>query len=101
MAQGTPVKAKKRKKSVLKNIRKAGRRTLINRANRTRVSRAIKRLRAALGRGDAPTAEQLLGRTVSAIDRAIRKKALRKNTADRYNSRLSLALNALRAAKTA
>ena len=37
MAQGTPVKHKKKSKSVLKNIRQSERRAAVNRMNRTRV----------------------------------------------------------------
>jgi ribosomal protein S20 len=41
MAQGTPVKHKKKTKSVLKNIRQAEARQAINRMNRTRVRTAM------------------------------------------------------------
>jgi len=37
--------------------------------------------------------------TFSEIDKAIRKRTLSENTANRYKSRLTLALNALRAKK--
>jgi small subunit ribosomal protein S20 len=97
MPQGTPVKAKKRKKSVLKNIRQAERRTVVNRSNRTRVRTAMKGMRAALSVGDVAAVEKMLSGTISAIDRAIQKGVLHANTASRYKSRLTLALNALRA----
>lgn len=101
MPQGTPVKAKKKKKSVLKNIRQTERRTIANRVNRTRVRSAIKKLRAAILAGDAAGAEKLLSATMSAIDRAIQKRVLHDNTASRYKSRLTLAYNSLRAPKPA
>ena len=101
MPQGTPTKVKKRKKSVLKRAQQALRRAEINRANRTRVRTMIKRLRAAISSGDASATDNLLRPTLSAIDRAITKGILRENTGNRYKSRLSLAYNALRAAKTA
>ncbi len=101
MPQGTPVKAKKKKKSVLKNIRQTERRTIANRVNRTRVRTAIKKLRAAILAGDVAGAEKLLSATMSAIDRAIQKRVLHDNTASRYKSRLTLAFNSLRAAKPA
>ena len=47
MPQGTPIKHKKKSKSVLKNIRQTETRTIMNRVNRTRVRSAIRRLRAA------------------------------------------------------
>lgn len=101
MPQGTPVKHKKKSKSVLKNIRQAERRTVVNRINRTRVRSAIRRFRLALNAGDVAAAEKLLGPTFSEVDRAIRKRVLPGNTASRYKSRLTLALNALRAKKKA
>ncbi len=99
MPGGTPVKHKKKSKSVLKNIRQSARRALVNRVNRTRVRTMMKRLRAALAAGDAAAAQRLLGPTYAEIDRAIRKRTLQENTANRYKSRLTLALNALSAPK--
>jgi small subunit ribosomal protein S20 len=95
MAQGAAKKVKKRKKSVLKNIRQAERRRTVNRANITRVRSAIRELRSAIRAGDAAQARQLLSATISVIDRGIQKGALTHNTADRYKSRLSLAVNAM------
>jgi len=99
MPQGTPVKHKKKTKSVLKNIRQAERRTAFNRMNRTRVRTAIRRMRAALTAADAATAEKLASATFSELDKAIRKGTLHENTANRYKSRLRLALNSLKAKK--
>ena len=96
MAQGAAKKVKKRKPSVLKRIRQTERRALVNRSNRTRVRSAIKRFRSALAAGDAAAAQLLLAPTMSAIDRAIQKGILHENTANRYKSRLTIALNALR-----
>jgi small subunit ribosomal protein S20 len=100
MAQGTAIKHKKKSKSVLKNIRQTERRAAINRMNRTRVRTAIRRLRGALATGDAAAAEKLASPTFSELDKAIRKRTLTENTANRYKSRLSLALNALKAKKS-
>jgi small subunit ribosomal protein S20 len=99
MAQGTPVKHRKKTKSVLKNIRHAERRAAINRMNRTRVRTAIRRMRAAIGAADHAAAEKLAPATFSELDKAIRKRTLSENTANRYKSRLSLALNGLKAKK--
>ena len=98
MAQGTTVKKKKKSKSVLKNARQTVRRTTIN---RTRVRTAMRRLRAALTAGDVAAAEKLIAPTFSELDRSIRKTILPENTANRYKSRLTLALNGLRAKKKA
>lgn len=99
MPQGTPIKHKKKSKSVLKNIRQTGKRTIMNRVNRTRVRSAIRKFRAALASGDAEATQKLLGPTFSEIDQSIRKHILSENTANRYKSRLTLALNAVRAKK--
>ena len=100
MAQGTPVKHKKKTKSVLKNIRQTERRAAINRMNRTRVRTAIRRMRAALTAADAINAQKLVSATFSELDKAIRKRTLSENTANRYKSRLALAINALKAKKS-
>ncbi len=97
MAQAAAKKQKKRKKSVLKRIRQTARRTEVNRASRSRVRTAIKAMRAAISAGDAGAAQKLLPETVSAIDVAIRLGALKENTANRYKSNLSLAVNAMQA----
>jgi len=99
MPQGTPVKHKKKTKSVLKNIRQSAHRATMNRMNRTRVRNAIRKLRTALAAGDVPAAAKLVGPAFSEIDRSIRKRVLPENTANRYKSRLTLALNALRTQK--
>jgi|SRR5579862_6270445 small subunit ribosomal protein S20 len=99
MPQGTPVKHRKKTKSILKNIRRTERRTAINRMNRTRVRTAIRRMRTALTGGDAAAAEKLVPATYSELDKAIRKRTLAENTANRYKSRLALALNAIKAKK--
>lgn len=101
MPQGTPIKKKKRSKSVLKNIRKSEHRAIANRANRTRVRSAMRQLRAAIAAGDAAQAAKLVPRTHSEIDRSVKNHSLTRNTANRYKSRLALALNAIKQAKKA
>jgi len=97
MAQGQATKVKKKKKSVLKRAAQSRQRGEVNRANRTRVRSAIKRLRTAITAGDATAASNLLQPTLSAIDAAITKGVLHENTGNRYKSRVSLAYNALKA----
>lgn len=99
MPQGTPVKHKKKTKSVLKNIRQTERRTAFNRMNRTRVRTAMRKMRTALAAGDSVEATKVSSATFSELDRAIKKGTLHENTANRYKSRLKLALNALSAKK--
>ena len=100
MAQGQATKVKKKKKSVLKRAAQSRERAEVNRANRTRVRTLMKRLRTAITAGDASAAGNLLQPTMSAIDRAITKGVLHENTGNRYKSRLSIALNGLKAAKS-
>jgi small subunit ribosomal protein S20 len=101
MAQGTPTKVKKRKKSVLKRAAQSLVRAELNRGHRSRVRSAMKSMRAALRSGDATAAGSLLRPTLSAIDRAVTKGVLTRNSANRYKSRLSLAYNTLSQAKKA
>ena len=101
MATGTAAKVKKRKKSVLKRARESRVRAETNRANRTRVRSAMKRLRTAFSTKDVASAGTLLRPTLSAIDRAISKGVLTENTGNRYKSRLSVAYNQLAAAPKA
>jgi small subunit ribosomal protein S20 len=96
MAQGTATKVKKRKKSVLKRAAQSIKRAAANRSNRTRVRSMMKSLRVAISSGNAESAGSLLRPTMSAIDRAVTKGVLEKNTANRYKSRLSVACNALK-----
>jgi small subunit ribosomal protein S20 len=99
MPQGTPVKQKKRSKSVLKNARQTERRTATNRMNRTRVRTAMRKMRSALAAGNAAAAGEAAPATFAELDKAIRKGTLHENTANRYKSRLQLALNSLKTKK--
>jgi small subunit ribosomal protein S20 len=101
MAQGTPTKVKKRKKSVLKRAAQSLKRSAVNRANRTRVRSVIKSLRRAISARDGQAAGKLFSTTVASIDRAVAKGVLAKNTANRYKSRLALACNDLQAKRPA
>ena len=98
MAQGVATKIKKRKKSVLKRAAQSIKLAAANRANRTRVRSMMKSFRGAIAAGDAAAAKAMLNATVSAIDRAVTKGVLEKNTANRYKSRLTIACNAMGAA---
>jgi small subunit ribosomal protein S20 len=81
--------------SALKRARQTERRTVRNRANKSRVRSALRELREALTAGNRENAEQAYRRTVSTLDKAIQKGVLHGNTADRYKSRLSARLAAL------
>lgn len=82
--------------SALKRARQTERRTAANRSNTSRLRTALRDMRAALAKGDKTAAEQTFRATASALDKAIQKGTLHKNTAARYKSRLSARLKALK-----
>jgi small subunit ribosomal protein S20 len=82
--------------SALKRARQTERRTQRNRSNTSRLRSVLREMRQALSRGDKAAAEQVFRRTVSALDKAIQKGVLHKNTAARYKSRISTRLNGLK-----
>ena len=88
MATAVAPKRKKRKKSVLKNIRQAVHRTHVNRSNRSQLRTQVKKFRRALDGGNLAEARQLLPQTVSLLDRSVRKGILHRNAAARTKSRL-------------
>lgn len=60
-----------------------------NRAHRSRLRTAIKKLRTAVASGDAASAQQLLPETLSVIDKTAQKGVIHDNAAARYKSRLA------------
>jgi small subunit ribosomal protein S20 len=83
--------------SALKRARQTEKRTVVNRANKSRLRSALRAFREALASGDKKAAETKFRATASAIDKAIQKGAIHANTAARYKSRLSVRLNAIAA----
>ena len=96
---GYPRKAQEKDQVCIEEYPETERRAAINRMNRTRVRTAMRRMRTALSAPDSGEAEKLASATFSELDKAIRKRTLSENTANRYKSRLTLALNALKAKK--
>jgi small subunit ribosomal protein S20 len=70
-------------------------RTASNRTNTSRLRTSLRELREALAKGDKATADKTYRQTVSALDKAIQKGVIHKNTAARYKSRLSVRVRAL------
>lgn len=85
--------------SALKAQRQTIKRKARNRANVSKLKSAVKKLRAAIAKGDAEAVKTLLPLTVSEIDRASKKGVVHDNAASRYKSRLTRKVNALTAAK--
>ena len=85
--------------SALKQERQSLKHKARNRKNVSQVKTQIKKLRAALAKGDAEAAKALLPATVGEIDRAVKKGVVHDNAAARYKSRLSRRVNALAGAR--
>lgn len=81
--------------SALKHTRQSVKRRARNRRNLSQLKTHVKKLRAALGSGDAAAVKALLPETVSEIDKAAKKGVIHRNAAGRYKSRLAQKVNAL------
>ena len=82
-------------KDAKKRIRQIEKRTLRNKSVRTFYRNKIKAVKSAVEAGDGEAARSALKTAISAIDRAVAKNVLHKNTASRYKSRLSKSVNGL------
>ena len=78
MAQGQATKIKKKKKSVLKRAAQSRQRAEVNRANRTRVRTAMRRLRTAITAGDVTAATNASSDVSSSPSRKRRMTASEK-----------------------
>jgi small subunit ribosomal protein S20 len=81
-------------KSAEKRIRQSAKRNERNRAARSAMRTAIKKVRGAVEAGDAQQAEALLRDAVQVIDRTVTKNVVHRNTAARTKSRLVKAVRA-------
>ena len=81
--------------SALKRARQTEKRTAVNRANTTQLRTSLRQMRESLAKGDKTAAQKTYRETVSALDKAIQKGVLHKNTAARYKSRLSARVKAV------
>ncbi|HVZ72243.1 MAG TPA: 30S ribosomal protein S20 [Polyangia bacterium] len=83
----------------IKSSQKAARqritRTARNVARKTAMRSAVKKVRAALEKKNAKEAKAALGAAVRAIDMAASKGVIKRGTASRSVSRLTVAVNAL------
>lgn len=84
--------------SSLKRVRVAERRTAVNRTRKTRLRHQIRAMRRLLETKDAKAASDLVSKTFSLIDRSAKWGIIKKNTAARYKSRLTLRLRKIAAA---
>ena len=84
--------------SALKRVRGTERRTAVNRTRKTRLRHQSRAMRRLLETKDAKAASELASKTFSLIDRSAKWGIIKKNTAARYKSRLTLRLRKLAAA---
>lgn len=84
--------------SALKRVRITERKTAINRMRKSRLRRQVRAMRRLLDHKDAEGAKKLIPETFSIVDRAAKWGVIKKNTAARYKSRLTLRLRKLNAA---
>ena len=80
--------------SALKRARQNESRTARNRANTSQLRTALRKFRQSLQSGKSGEAKTAFAGTVSAIDKAVKKGVIHKNTAARYKSRLSARVTA-------
>ena len=83
--------------TALRRVRITERRTAINRTRKTRLRHGIRAMRRLLEAKDVKSATALVPKTYSLIDRAAKWGIIKKNTAARYKSRLTLRLRKLAA----
>lgn len=79
-------------KSAQKAMRQSRRRNAINLRTKSKMKSAVKETRAHLSGGSAKDAAEALKKAMSALDKAVKKKVIHKNTASRRKSRLAKAL---------
>ncbi len=82
-------------RSALKRLRQSEKRRLRNRAVKSAIKTAIKKVRTAIEEGNAEEARARLGVAVRLLDRAVTKGVLHRNNASRRISRLTLAVNSI------
>jgi small subunit ribosomal protein S20 len=82
-------------KSAEKRMRQTEKRTLVNRARRSRVRTFVKKVEAAIASGDKDAAVTALRLAQPELHRAVTKGVLHRNTASRKLSRLATRINAL------
>jgi len=76
-------------KSSEKRMRQEAVRRQRNRSNSSTLRTQIKKLRTAIGEGDAVKCSEMLTPTTSLIDKSVQKGVIHRNAAARYKSRLT------------
>lgn len=84
--------------SALKRHRQSEKRHANNTTNRHKLKTQMRKLKTAIASGKAADAKTLLPKTFSLIDKSVQKGVIKKNTAQRYKSRMAKSVNAIPAA---
>lgn len=84
--------------SALKRVRITERRTEINRFRKSRLRHTLRAVRRLIVAKDAAAAQAAMPKTFSMVDRAAKWGIIKKNTAARYKSRLTLRVHNMTAA---
>ena len=84
--------------SALKRMRSTKRKTEVNRLRKTRLRHQVRAMRRLLEQKDSKGVQAILGKTFSLIDRSAKWGVIKKNTAARYKSRITVRLKKLVAA---
>lgn len=87
--------APKRNKSALKRVRQSAKRALRNRMVKGKLKTLAKKVESAIAEKDIDNARTALNKAISAIDKAVRKGIIHKNTGARKVSRLRRLVNSL------
>lgn len=82
-------------KSANKAMRQSRRRNTINTRTKFKVKGAVKNTRSLIAEGNAKDSAESLKKAMSALDKAVKKNVMHKNTASRRKSRLAKAINKL------
>ncbi|MEN6559324.1 MAG: 30S ribosomal protein S20 [Acidobacteriota bacterium] len=78
-----------RHKSAIRQHRRSLRRKSVNTQNKSALRTEMRKVREAIGDKDQEGAVKMLPALFKAIDQAVKKGAIKKNTGGRYKSRLS------------
>ncbi len=82
-------------KSAGKAMRQSRRRNAINTRTKFKFKSAVKATRVSITAGDKAKSSEDLKKAMSALDKAVKKNVLHKNTASRRKSRLAKAIEKL------
>jgi small subunit ribosomal protein S20 len=85
--------------SAEKRIRQSAARNQRNRARKSALRTALKKVRTAVESGDAETAKKLLPETLTLLDRTASRGVIHRNQASRSKSRLTKAVAGLSSAR--